>query len=105
MVKGAINLDHEMKVAHDFKRSLWLMNIVLTYNDTTTFFVWDTAVRMAMRLRSWPINYCLQHGSQIVRSNTIRLLRFAETIMPHVDKDLMKKVQTMQFFTGSDKKL
>jgi hypothetical protein len=30
---------------------------------------------------------------------------FAETIMPHVDKDLMKKVQTMQFFTDSDKKL
>jgi hypothetical protein len=41
MVKGAINLDHEMKVTHDFKRSLWLMNIVLIYNDTTTFFVWE----------------------------------------------------------------
>jgi hypothetical protein len=106
MVKGAINVDHELQVTHKFNQSLMAdvhsldiqryENILcLAYGspDGDAFKDLADAFLPAARKPNCRLEY-----QQAARA-------FNMTIMPYVDKSLMEKVRRMPLFAASDTRL
>jgi hypothetical protein len=106
MVKGAINVDHEMDVTEGFNRRLLADSHSLDVQRYYNILCLGYGSPSGDSFKELADKY-LPSGRKpnCVNEYNHASLAFTETIMPYVDKDLMKNVQTMQIFTPNDEKL